>query len=181
VAPAGWPAATVGQRRQHAAASLLGEVAPGLRTAPGDADLVVACPDPGRTVTLGAVDAWVRTGQVHLIAELVETVARLGPLVRPGVTACVRCLHLHRRDRDPDWPLVAAQLAGAAPSPAGDAVLAATLAGHAALAALAVLDRPSQPTPWDGAVWEVRAPYGALRERHWVPHPACGCRWPAAG
>ncbi len=60
----------------------------------------------------------------------------------PGVTACLRCVDAHRRDRDPAWPSVAAQLS--APPPGGDpgvdGALAATAAAHAALAALDHLD-----------------------------------------
>ena len=34
----------------------------------------------------------------------------VGPLVIPGVTSCLECADLHRRDRDAAWPAVAAQL-----------------------------------------------------------------------
>ena len=34
------------------------------------------------------------------------------PLRRPGRTACLACVAAHRRDADPAWPLVAAQLIG---------------------------------------------------------------------
>lgn len=34
---------------------------------------------------------------------------QVGPLVVPGTTACLRCAHLHERDRDPTWPLRAVQ------------------------------------------------------------------------
>ena len=36
--------------------------------------------------------------------------AWVGPLVVPGRTSCLRCADLSRRDADPHWPLVLAQL-----------------------------------------------------------------------
>ena len=42
-----------------------------------------------------------------------------GPLVTPGRGPCLRCLDLHRCDRDPAWPALLAQLALPAPGRAG--------------------------------------------------------------
>ena len=43
--------------------------------------------------------------------------AEIGPFVRPGTTPCLACVAAHRRDADPAWPHVAAQLLGR-PAPA---------------------------------------------------------------
>lgn len=45
----------------------------------------------------------------HLLLRFVEGRALVGPLVVPGVTACLRCLDLHRTDVDPAWPLLVEQ------------------------------------------------------------------------
>ncbi|MGJ0223707.1 hypothetical protein ACQUZK_09930, partial [Streptococcus pyogenes] len=63
----------------------------------------------------------------------------VGPLVRPGVTACLRCLDLERSGRDPCWPTLAAQLTRTTPV-AEETTLAATSSALAAAQALAHLD-----------------------------------------
>ena len=59
---------------------------------------------PAAATLLGA-------GIAHLAATAGADRAVVGPLVIPGRSACLRCLELHRTDRDPLWPTVAAQLA----------------------------------------------------------------------
>ena len=83
-----------------------------------------------------------RSGVAHLAVRAEEAIGVVGPLVRPGLTACLRCLDLTRAGLDPAWPLILAQLAGRAPDPpACDAALAAAVAAQAAAQALACLDR----------------------------------------
>ncbi len=65
--------------------------------------------DPRRAAALTRADA------VHLPVELWGDTARVGPVIVPGRTACAACLHAHRTDRDPQWPLLASQLLGRPP------------------------------------------------------------------
>ena len=60
--------------------------------------------DPRRAVPL------VRDDVVHLPLVLSGSAATVGPVIAPGVTACLNCLDATRRREDPSWPLVAAQL-----------------------------------------------------------------------
>jgi hypothetical protein len=100
----------------------------------------------------------------------------VGPLVRPGVTACLRCLDLTRAGLDPAWPLILAQLAGRAPDPpACDAALAAAVAAQAAAQALACLDRGYGAQPAENGTLELVPPAWQWRRRTWPRHPACGC------
>ena len=55
--------------------------------------------------------------QAHLLLSLRDGVPVVGPLVRATGTPCLNCLDLHRRDRDPGWPELAAQLAGEPDAP----------------------------------------------------------------
>ncbi len=48
----------------------------------------------------------------HLPIVFTGMGAEVGPYVRPGRTPCLACVAAHRRDADPTWPLVAAQLLG---------------------------------------------------------------------
>lgn len=111
----------------------------------------------------------------HLRAAVDGAHAVIGPLVAPGRTSCLRCADLHRADRDPAWPLLAAQLA----TPTGraeptDVALCAVAAGLAAVQALAYLDG-EQPAAVDGTL-ELELPDWRVRRRSRLPHPACECR-----
>ena len=96
--------------------------------------------------------------------------ATVGPLVVPGRTACTACLHAHRADHDPDWPMLAAQLLSrpAPPTDVGVLLEAAVLAG-----------RMLRETRDDAAV-SVSLGAGSVR-RTWRahrPHARCLCRSP---
>jgi bacteriocin biosynthesis cyclodehydratase domain-containing protein len=180
VAPAGIPAADVDRSRSAAIGDALRRVAPEVQS---------GAPPPGRRPelvvlpTLDPVDTGLRAALVrgrvpHLTAGVRETTAVVGPLVLPGRTGCLRCADLHRADRDPAWPIVAAQLTGVRrrrEEPA-DVALATLAAGLAALQVLAHLD--GRPAAAAGATLELGLADWRLRRRTWSPHPHCDCGAP---
>lgn len=115
-----------------------------------------------------------RSGVPHLVATVRGETGVVGPLVVPGVTSCLRCADLHRRDADPRWPRLAAQLTGSAPPPSGATVTCLLTAATAALQVLAYLDGSAAPGVL-GATVELRPPQLGPRIRRWPPHPACPC------
>lgn len=167
----------VGARRQDAVARTIRLLAPSAntalaprRTAP---DLVIIAPGE-RPPTELLVDL-ARRLVPHLLVEVCEDRALLGPLVVPRRTPCGRCRDLGLTDRDPLWPRTQAGLAADAATtrPACDTALAGIAANYAALHALAFLDRQTPPSV--GAVWSFALPH-ALPEKFPIPvHPACGC------
>jgi bacteriocin biosynthesis cyclodehydratase domain-containing protein len=124
--------------------------------------------DPGRHTSLHTHD------RAHLPVQLGADHGTVGPLVIPGLTACLRCVELHRRDRDPAWPTLSLQLGmqGRRAQPS-DVAVATVVAGVAALQALAYLDG-DRPDSIDGTI-ELHLPDWRLRRRSWPLHPDCGC------
>ncbi len=119
----------------------------------------------------------------HLAVAVLADRALVGPLVLPGRTGCLRCAHLHHRDADPAWPLLAVQWSQALtgmPCRPVDPVLVRLAALQAVLLVRAWLDRPDQPDQWSGFAVEVRLPDGLAARVARPAHPLCGCRWPAA-
>jgi hypothetical protein len=110
----------------------------------------------------------------HLVATVRGEVGIVGPLVVPGVTSCLRCADLHRRDADGRWPRLAAQLTAAEPPPSGATVTCLFTAATAALQVLAYLDGTAAPAALEATV-ELRPPDLRPRVRRWPAHPACGC------
>lgn len=116
----------------------------------------------------------------HLPVLVRDGTGLIGPLVLPGVTSCLRCADLHRRDRDEAWPAIAAQLRHSV----GTADRA-TLLGTAALA-LTQVDRVVRtlradtdtdtpvPLTLDRTV-EFDVARGSVVTKHWSRHPSCRC------
>jgi len=185
VAPGGLPARQAGRPRDETIQRLVGggtrarsramSRSPASAVDPPTPDFVVLAPAPGAAAVQGG-EALVAAGIPHLAARVVELTGIVGPLVVPGLTSCLRCLELHRADRDPAWPRIAAQAAHRGSGVAAcDVTLATQVAALAAQQVLASLDGFS-PATVDGTV-EVSLPYGLPRRRSWRPHPACGCAW----
>lgn len=78
-------------------------------------------------------------GAVLLPVAIRETTATVGPLALPGLGSCPGCVELHRSDRDPCWPSLAAQLADRAANPGQAAASTATAALTLAAASAACL------------------------------------------
>ena len=118
---------------------------------------------------------WLRRDVPHLAVVVDDSGARIGPLVEPGLGACLRCLDLARRDADAAWPVIAAQLAG---RPVG-ASTARTVHDAAALATSVVDDRLAHGfTALANASISLAGPGAFPRRRGHRPHPECGCRAP---
>lgn len=176
VAPAGVAMADEGELLSVSCERALRRVAPQVDTAP---------PQPGERprLTVLAVDGPVpdeRHTALHagdapyLTVSLGVDSGVVGPLVLPGLTSCLRCADLHRRDRDPAWPALAVQLAVPRRyGPASSAAVATIIAGVAAQQALAFLDG-EEPACLEGTI-ELHLPDWRLRRRSWPPHPECGC------
>lgn len=126
--------------------------------------------DPNLTLRLA--NTWVP----HLAVYARDAGAVVGPLVLPGRTSCLRCADLHRADRDPCWPRLAAQLA-ATPSAVAltCAQVAAGLAAEQVLALLAGRGETPDEPPAAGATFELDPLHGELVRRRWPAHPGCGC------
>lgn len=141
---------------------------------PTPPDLVVLVGEDVLDARVG--DDLVRRDVVHLGIVVSADRVVVGPLVRPGRSACLRCLDLHRRGRDPAWPHLVAQLLtrrGPA-APVGETALCMAAAGVAALQVLAQLDGAAAPDAV-GRTLELSLPQGAMQRRVWRRHPGCGC------
>ncbi|WP_089155097.1 hypothetical protein [Micromonospora sp. NBS 11-29] len=169
----GLSGAELGRPLAPAVRAALSRCAPGTSTRPfqsGRPDLVVqlGADRPADLLATG----YARRRQPHLLLDLRGGVPMVGPLVRPPAGPCLRCLDLHRGDRDPGWPALAAQLAADPAEPACAATTRLAAVAFAAAEALAHLDGGTPETL--GCAVEIRGA-GRLRRRRWSPHPSCGC------
>jgi hypothetical protein len=177
----GLTAADEGRPRGLAAGDAIRRASPltDLRPPPADstADLVVLARAWAACDPLAA--GLQRAGVPHLVAAVRGETGVVGPLVVPGSTGCLRCADLHRRDAEPRWPLLAAQLTAQEPPPTGATVTCLLTAATAAVQVLAWLDGTAAPATLD-ATLELPPDDPVPRRRRWRPHPDCGCRRPEA-
>ena len=174
--PGGVETRDEGQELQAAAARALLRAAPEVDITPLPTDHL---PDLTVLANAGPVDddrraALHADGAAHLRLAVGVEHAVVGPLVLPGLTSCLRCADLHRRDRDPAWSVLSAQLA--VPRRYGataDTVVSTLAVGVAAMQVLTFLDG-GDPAGLDGTL-EIHPPDWRVRRRSWAPHPACDC------
>lgn len=165
-----------GRRFVAAASAAVRRAAPETDTAPlpmGERpDLVVLAID--EPIDGDRRDALHARECAHLVARLGTDHGVVGPLVIPGLTSCLRCADLHRRDRDPAWTALAVQLTVTRRhGSASDVGLATVVAGLATLQALAFLDG-GEPATIEGTL-ELHLPDWRVRRRSWPVHPKCDC------
>ncbi|HEY2167443.1 MAG TPA: ThiF family adenylyltransferase [Jatrophihabitantaceae bacterium] len=174
--PGGLNPADEGRAFAAAAADAIRAVAPEVDLTPlpfgRRPDLVIlACDEPIDTERREALHARCCT---YLTVRLGVDDGVVGPLVIPGLSSCLRCADLHRRDRDPAWGALAAQLTVPPRyGPASDVAVATVIAGIAARESLAYLDG-EEPATID-ATLEMALPDWRIRRRSWAAHERCEC------
>lgn len=171
--PGGLSLADVGRPREEAVRTRVPDAARSRRVGSWlGIDLAVLAPPPGDEAA--TPEQLRRDGVPHLAVQTVDGAGIVGPLVCPGVSACLRCFDLHRADRDPTWLGLRASTDAHAVC---DAAVTVATAALAAVQVLAFLDAPDTGAPPAavGGTLELRAPDWRLRRRSWAPHPDCGC------
>jgi bacteriocin biosynthesis cyclodehydratase domain-containing protein len=124
-------------------------------------------------------EAWVQN-RPHLSITAFGDRGVIGPLVEPGRTSCLTCHHLHMRDADPAWPLLAAQRAGLAHNLQTwpiDTAHAYLIAAHAVLLIRTWHENPNLPHLWSQLALCVWLPDGSVDALARPLHPNCGCTW----
>ena len=140
-----------------------------------------ATDEPTLTVLLSAgpaprprADELLRHGRPHLVVAGSPTGWTVGPLVVPGLTACLRCVDATLAERDPRRGVVLAQQPPVSPALLDPVERIAALA-LAAQEAVAFVDGDAP------AVWSATLSLGAGVPElvSWRRHPHCGCAWDA--
>ena len=113
---------------------------------------------------------WMSEGSAHLhINQILGRSIEIGPLVVPGVTPCLRCVALTKRENGAlvDYD----SLRSEAPSAA-----AAFISGLVALAVAEYVAMGQSPLVASSRWYDLLSPTQEPEVRHWNFHPECGCR-----
>lgn len=168
---------------------MLAEAGVDVRSGLSWSDPAVAQADAAIIVAAYAVEPqrharWLRRDVPHLPVVFGDSGVTVGPFVRPGEGACLRCVDLHRTDADPAWPAMATQL-HTRPAPGETAISSAGAAARGAAIVLASIGGsgtsrapevgPGAPEVCPGTTWRLEAGRVDWVSRAWEPHPECGC------
>jgi len=115
---------------------------------------------------------WLRRDIPHLPVVYGEGCVVIGPIIEPGLSACLYCLHRTRTDADPHWPVIASQLWGMRSD--SETVV---VAREVATIVTRLITNRFADGPTDSTV-SIRLDIedGSLRHTEELPHPDCGCR-----
>lgn len=138
----------------------------------GAPDLIVVC--SAAPLPRALVDPWLTEGTPHLVVCGTGHPGslRVGPLVEPGLTACLRCIDAAEATDDPRRPLLVEQLATRAAAPIDLLTVAFALTWAARDITSFLAGRPA--ATWSATV-DAHTPVPVVRS--WARHPDCGCCW----
>lgn len=155
--------------------TLLGEFGIRVLVASDAFALVDSTPDLAIIVGHGVLapelhSLWLRRDVTHVPVVITDSAVHVGPIIEPGEGPCLRCLELHRRDRDPAWPAIASQLLSRPPGATSPTLVAEAAAALCRL----VLERLETGA---SAVQSLRLETTGERGVYSCSeHPDCGCR-----
>lgn len=122
---------------------------------------------------------WLSLDALHLPVVVGDEAVTIGPLVRPGESACLHCIDRHRADRDPAWPTIATQLLDARRRnvaiglPAAHSAVTFDTVGTVARVVERL--RAGRRSGLEHAQVRINAETGAVSRRGVQPHPNCHC------
>ena len=125
-------------------------------------------------ISATSADQFVATDTAYLFASSSTRTSLVSSVIEPGKTPCLRCLHLHRCDQDPQWPIIDLQVSQ---NPILDSAGISIVLNTAMEVTRLISD-------WVDGV-ESAGSYllklgKSLESTETYPtffHPSCGCRW----
>lgn len=146
-----------------------------------DADLIVVLGShgieaPEALLPTEETDLPILGDRPHLPVSVYRGHLSVGPLVVPGRTPCLNCLHLHRSDSDPHWPQLVDQWRAAALIFGVDSdPLVSWQAATSAVTMIRHWIDSAHNSPAHRIRW--RFPHPVPEYEIATHHPACGCGW----
>lgn len=121
-----------------------------------------------------SADQLVATDTPHLFATTSTAVSFISSVINPGQTPCLRCLHLHRCDQDPGWPMIDLQVSHNPTVDSASIVLILNTAMEVVRTVCAWID---QVETQGSQVLEMGNGLNSVEIYPTFFHPSCGCRW----
>jgi hypothetical protein len=121
-----------------------------------------------------SADHFVATDTAHLFAATSTNASLISSVINPGKSPCLRCLHLHRCDQDPQWPLIDLQVSQ---NPVLDSAGISLVMKTAMEVARLISDWVDGAESVDSYLLKLGKGLDAVETYPTFFHPSCGCRW----
>jgi molybdopterin/thiamine biosynthesis adenylyltransferase len=121
-----------------------------------------------------SADALVATDTPHLFASTSSSESLVSSVINPGQTPCLRCLHLHKCDQDPQWPIIDLQVSQ---NPVVDSA-GITLILRTAIEVTRIVSAwIDSPETLESHLLKLGQTWACVEMYPTFYHPSCGCRW----
>ena len=121
-----------------------------------------------------SADGLVATDTPHMFAATSSSESLVSSVIVPGQTPCLRCLHLHKCDQDPQWSIIDLQVSQNPIVDSAGITLILRAAMEVTRIVSAWIDSTDNLEPHllkSGQTWDSAEMYPTFY------HPSCGCRW----
>lgn len=121
-----------------------------------------------------SADQFVATDTAHLFAATSTSASLISSVIKPGQSPCLRCLHLHRCDQDPQWPIIDLQVSQ---NPVLDSAGISLILKTAMEATQMISDWVDGAESAGSYLRKLGTDLDAVETYPTFFHPSCGCRW----
>jgi hypothetical protein len=125
-------------------------------------------------ISATSADMQVATDTPHLFAITSASASFVSSIIKPGQTPCLRCMHLHHCDQDPQWPIIDLQVAQ---NPVLDSASISLIFNTAIKVIRIVSTWVDQGETSDSQVVRLGNAMESVEIYPTYFHPSCGCRW----
>lgn len=125
-------------------------------------------------ISATSADPFVATDTAHLFATISTRESLISSVIEPGKNPCLRCLHLHRCDQDPQWPIIDLQVSR---NPVIDSAGISLVLKTAMEVSRLISDWVDQAESTDAYLRKLGNSLDAVETYPTFFHPSCGCRW----
>ena len=125
-------------------------------------------------ISATSADPLIATDTPHLFATTSSSASFVSSIINPGKTPCLRCLHLHRCDQDPQWPLIDLQVSQ---NPVVDSSSISLILNTAMEVTRIVSTWVDQGETSDSQILRLSNALESVEIYPTYFHPSCGCRW----
>ena len=125
-------------------------------------------------ISATSAETFVASDTPHLFASSSSSSSLLSSVIQPGLNPCLRCLHLHRSDQDPKWPVIDLQVSS---NPALDSAPIALIMRTALEVVQIASQWVDQSAATDSHLIEIGKSLDSVEIYPTFFHPSCGCRW----
>jgi hypothetical protein len=121
-----------------------------------------------------SADHLVATDTSHLFAATSSGESLISSVISPGKAPCLRCMHLHRCDQDPQWPTIDLQISQNPVVDSASISLILKTALEVVQIVSAWVDQSETPEPY---IVKLAKSKSSVETYPTFFHPSCGCRW----